>query len=220
MKNLRMIFLLILIPLIGSCANPIKKAVNNVKYSAYEAIGMEKRDLFKKEVKNVKKDQEQTGESFKDALEELKAIYGFDGGKLERQYKKLNSSYEDAEKRANEVHASVARLSTVATDLFTEWRKEIGEMDSADLRAKSMASLGETEKKYESFFKSLKKSEAKMDPVLRKLKDQVIFMKHNLNAQAITGLKNESAKIEGDIDALIKDMNSSIAQGDDIINSL
>ncbi|MBC7465986.1 MAG: DUF2959 family protein, partial [Bdellovibrio sp.] len=62
--------------------------------------------------------------------------------------------------------------------------------------------------------------EAKMDPVLAKLKDHVLFLKHNLNAKAIAGLKTESGKIQGDIESLMKDMNNSISQADEFIKSM
>ena len=203
-----------------ACQSAINKAARETKYSAYELVGVQKRDLFKKEVKNVKDDQEDAGESFKDALDRLKEVYAFDGGNLERKYRSLNSAYEDAEKDANEVHARVAKIETVAQDLFEEWRKEIAQIETAALRQKSSASLDDTQKKYRTFYTTLKKSEAKMGPVLKKFKDQVLYLKHNLNAQAITGLKNESAKIEGDIEALISDMNNSISQAEDFIKTM
>ena len=204
----------------GSCQSSVERAVKDTKYSAYEFFGIEKRDLFKKEVKSVKNDQESAGESFKSALDKLKAIYAFDGGNIEKQYRSLASSYELAESRVNEVHKSVKQVETVSGDLFTEWRSEIAQIKSADLRSKSSINLSETQRKYSEFHFVLKKSEAKMNPVLAKLKDQVLFLKHNLNAQAITGLKKESGKIQNDIEDLMKEMNSSITQAEAFIKSM
>lgn len=76
-----------------ACANPVTKAVNKVKYSAWESIGFEKRDLFKRQVSNVKDEQEDTQEAFKDALEQLKSLYAFDGGNLEKEQRRLNAAY-------------------------------------------------------------------------------------------------------------------------------
>lgn len=179
-----------------SCQSAVERAVKDTKYSAYEFFGIEKRDLFKKEVKNVKNDQESTGESFKSALDKLKVIYALDGGNLEKQYRSLEDSYELAESRVNEVHKSVKQVETVAGDLFTEWRSEIAQIKLADLRSKSSSNLLETQRKYSDFHSVLKKSEVKMNPVLAKLKDQVLFLKHNLNTQAITGLKKNPVKFK------------------------
>lgn len=217
MKNLITISMLLIS---FSCANPIKKAVNNVKYSSYELIGVEKRDLFKKEVANVKEDQEETGESFKDALTKLKEIYAFDGGDLEDKHEELNESYQNAKEKSQNVKNRIEKLNTVATDLFTEWEGEIQEISSSDLKKQSREKLSETKKKYKQLFKQLKASESKVDPVLTKLKDQVLFLKHNLNAKAIAGLKVESSKIQSEIKGLIDEMNESNKKAEEFIKTL
>lgn len=220
MKNTSTIFMLIGFLTLSSCANRIDKAVRSAKYSAWEMVGVEKRDLFKREVSNIKEDQEETGESFKDALTQLQEIYAFDGGNIERQYKKLNSSYEDSQEKATEVSASIIQLDKVANDLFVEWEKEIEEISSKDLRKNSKTQLSATRSRYKKLHAQLKKSESKMAPVLTKLKDQSLYLKHNLNAKAIAGLKAESGKIESDIDSLIKEMNVSINEADEFIKTM
>lgn len=202
------------------CQSMIDKAKKEAKYSAYEMIGVEKRDLFKKEVKKVQSGQEDTGEAFKDALEKLQKIYAFDGGNLERQYRSLNSSYEEAQEEATTVRSRIKTLETTAEDLFKEWETEIKEISATDLKSKSSETLRQTRRRYNEFHASLKKSEARMDPVLRRLKDHVLYLKHNLNAKAIAGLKGESGKIQNDIENLIKDMEISISQAKDFAKSL
>jgi hypothetical protein len=207
------------LPLTG-CKNMIHKAGREAKYSAYEMIGIQKRDLFKKQVANVKESQEETGEAFKDALDRLKEVYKFDGGNLEREYRSLDKSYERSSEKADEVRARITKLETIAQDIFDEWKKEIKEMSASSLRDKSSESLAETQKKYAIYNADLKKSERKMAPVLSKLKDQVLFLKHNLNAKAIAGLKTESGKIQGDIEDLIKEMNTSINSAEDFMKTI
>ena len=67
---------------------------------------------------------------------------------------------------------------------------------------------------------SLRKSEASMDPVLTKLHDNVLYLKHNLNAAAVGGLSTEAASIEADIETLIADMEASIAEADRFLQTL
>lgn len=202
------------------CQSMIQKAKNEAKYSAYEMVGVEKRDLFKKDVKKVKNSQEDAGEAFEDALEKLQKIYAVDGGNLEKQYKSLNSSFEDSKEEVEAVHERVKTLETTAENLFEEWQEEISDMSSADLRTKSSARLKETRERYKVFHASLKSSEARMDPVLKKLSDHVLYLKHNLNSKAIAGLKVESNKIQNDIESLIKDMNKSISQAEDFAKTI
>ena len=202
------------------CQNAINKAARETKYSAWELVGVQKRDLFKKQVTQTKEEQAETGEAFKDALEHLQEVYKIDGGKLEREYRKLNSSYETAEKKVATAKADVAKLDTLSKDLFEEWAKEIDQIQSKDLKAKSAATLQETKGKYAVMYKNLKNAEAKMGPVLVKLRDHVLYLKHNLNAKAVASLKNESLRIESDISALIEEMNKSIASADQVIKNL
>jgi copper chaperone CopZ len=203
-----------------SCASRVEKAVRDVKYSAWETVGVEKRDLFKREISNVKANQEDSNEEFKDALERLQELYAFDGGNLEKQYNRLNSSYQDAQKEASEVKASIDKLDLVARDLFDEWSTENSQMKTADLRSTSQKQLKETKTRYQRLHEQLVASEKKMTPVLDKLHDQVLFLKHNLNAKAIAGLKTEGDRIQSDIESLMKDVNASIAEADKLIKEL
>ena len=56
--------------------------------------------------------------------------------------------------------------------------------------------------------------------MLSALKDQVLYMKHNLNAEAIASLTCESLSIEKDIQLLIEGMNKSIADSGQLISQL
>jgi hypothetical protein len=59
-----------------------------------------------------------------------------------------------------------------------------------------------------------------MNPVLAAFKDQVLFLKHNLNAQAIASLGSTATQIEGDVARLIKEMEASIGEADDFIKQM
>jgi len=205
---------------LSACQNTVQKAARNVEYSAYEVIGVEKRDLLKKRVDKARDEQKEAGEDFEDALARLKKVYSFEGGKLEKEYNRLNNAYENAADQTRDVHQSIIRVETVAKDLFDEWEKELEQIQTENLRAKSRQQLNLTRNKYSEMHEALKKSEAKMDPVLGKLKDHVLYLKHNLNAQAIASLKGEAGKIQGDIESLIKDMNKSIESADQFIKSI
>jgi hypothetical protein len=58
---------------------------------------------------------------------------------------------------------------------------------------------------------------ATMDPVLTKFHNRVLFIKANLNAQAIASLQGTELELGGDINNLIKQMEASIAEADRFI---
>jgi hypothetical protein len=183
-------------------------------------MGVYKRDLLKKNVVAARDDQKAASQQFKDALTSLKELTGFQGGNLEKTYNALNRDYERSVERATAVHKRVKDVETVAGDLFKEWEKENKEISSADLREKSRQQLRDTRQRYDELYAALKRAEDSMDPVLTRLHDQVLFLKHNLNAAAIGSLTGESANIQAEIGKLLEDMNASIAQADKFINTL
>jgi len=189
-------------------------------YAMWEGLGKEKRDLLKDQVEEAKEDQQQASEQFKDALTRLKELYGVDGGDLERAYNKLSGDYDKCDARAAQVQDRIERMETIAADLFREWEEEIETYSSANLKAGSQERLTETKVKYRALAAAMKKAESGMAPVLVQLKDQVLYLKHNLNAQAIGALRGEVVDIEKEIASLIQDMNQSIAEADAFIQTL
>jgi hypothetical protein len=189
-------------------------------YSAWEQFGVHKRDLLKKKVTAARDGQQEAAEQFKDALTRLKDLYGFEGGNLEKVYNSLSADYERSAARAETVHKRVRDVETVAADLFAEWEKEIKEISSDNLRDSSREKLRETRRRYETLHNALKRAENSMDPVLTRFKDQVLFLKHNLNAAAIASLKGETTNIQAEISKLLEDMNAAIAQADKFIKTL
>lgn len=189
-------------------------------YSAWEKFGVYKRDLLKKKVVAARDDEQAAGQQFKDALTRLKELYGFQGGDLEKTYTALNREYERSVERANSVHKRIQDVETVAGDLFAEWEKEIREISSPTLRQDSRDKLRDTRARYDELLAALKRAEKSMDPVLTRLHDHVLYLKHNLNAAAIGSLKGESTNIQAEIARLLEDMNSAIGQADKFIGSL
>jgi len=189
-------------------------------YAAWEKFGVEKRDLLKKRVVAARDEQKEAGEQFKDALTRLKEMTGFDGGKLEKAYTGLKSDYEDCNSRAEAVKKRIRDMETVAKDLFTEWEKEIGQMNTPSLQASSKQQLQTTRERYQGVHTALIKAEQSMAPVLSQFKDYVLYLKHNLNAQAIASLKGEATNIQNEISKLISQMNQSIATADEFVKAL
>lgn len=216
MKHLFLVLLLVL----TACENPIKKGVRDATYSAYELVGVQKRDLLKKRISQTQEDQKEAGESFESALDRLQKMYGISGGELEKQYRSVQSAYDDSAARVKDVKRSRENMQTVARDLFREWENEIGEIKTAEYKEKSAEKLKDTQTRFEDLNKQLATAEKKMDPVLDKLRDHVLYLKHNLNAKSIASLKTEHGRIEKQIEDLVRDMKGSISKADGFIKTL
>jgi DUF2959 family protein len=108
----------------------------------------------------------------------------------------------------------------VGDALFKEWKSELDQYTNKDLRRRSEAKLEQTKDRYNDMLGAMKRAEQRIDPVMRPLRDQVLYLKHNLNAQALSAVKDELVKVDAQVDRLVKDMNRSIAEADKFIQTL
>jgi len=189
-------------------------------YSVMETFGVEKRQILKDRVIDGRTDQEDAKQQFRSTLEAFKAASGYQGGDLEQLYKKLSGELNRCEVRAQAVRDSIDSIQDVAGNLFEEWKGEVGQYNDPKLRDRSRELLEQTQDKYAQVIGAMRRAEKAMDPVLAGFHDQVLFLKHNLNAAAIASLYGNVAAIEADVDRLIQDMEASIAEADAFIQTL
>ncbi|MGR9114561.1 MAG: DUF2959 domain-containing protein [Gammaproteobacteria bacterium] len=195
-------------------------ACSSMYYSGLEKIGIPKREVMVYRVEKARDTQEATKEQFKSALEQFTAVTRFQGGELESTYNKLNSEYEASVSKAEEVHKRISDIEDVSDALFSEWEDEIAQYSSSTLKRSSQQKLNATQRHYQQLISSMKEAEAKIEPVLTVFKDQVLFLKHNLNAQAIASLKGELRTIEADVSSLIGAMEKSINEANAFIKTM
>jgi len=189
-------------------------------YSAMEKVGVHKRDIMLDRVENAQTAQQDAQEQFKSALEQLSELINYDGGDLASQYELVNDQYEASKASAAEVESRIAAIEGVADALFDEWNEEIQQYSSQTLKRQSQQKLRETQGNYQSLIKAMHRAKDKMTPVLSALKDNSLYLKHNLNAQAIGALQGEYKTIKRDVESLVAEMSKAIAQSQQFIDLL
>ncbi|CAH6827170.1 DNA repair protein [Vibrio chagasii] len=189
-------------------------------YSAMEQVGYHKRDIMVDRVEDAKESQQDAQEEFTSALEALSSLTNFSGGELEDMYNKINDKYQDSEKAAQNVSDRIAAIEDVSDALFEEWQAELDLYTSDSLRRSSEQKLRETKSSYQTMLSAMKRAEKKMDPVLNTLRDNTLYLKHNLNASAVGSLQGEFMSLEKDIAYAIKQMNAAIAESDKFLAQL
>ena len=189
-------------------------------YSAMEKVGVHKRDILIDRVEETKDSQQESQEEFQSALERLTTLINFDGGELQDAYNKLNDDYESSLQAANDVSTNINKVEDVADALFEEWRDELEQYKSASLKRESNKKLQTTERQFSQLLRSMRSAESKMEPVLSSLKDNVLYLKHNLNAQAVSAIKGEFTNLKRDIQLLMNDMNKSIEDSNKFIEQM
>lgn len=186
-------------------------------YGAMEKVGIHKRDILVDRVESARDAQSDAQHRFKSALDQFGAVINIENSDLKSAYDKLKAEYEDSKDAAEAVSARIEKVEEVADALFKEWADELKLYKSADLRRSSQRKLKETRTRYRRMMASMHRAEKSMEPVLRSFQDNVLFLKHNLNAQAIGSLRTEFSTLKGEIDGLIKSMNEAIKTSNQFI---
>ena len=193
---------------------------SSVYYNTMEKFGVHKRDIMVDRVQEARDAQEEAKDQFKSALQRFNAVVQFDGGALEQKYTQLKDEYDRSSAKAQAVRDRIAAVEDVSEALFAEWESELNQYTNANLRQSSARKLKQTRQHYNQLISAMKRAEKKMDPVLASFQDQVLYLKHNLNARAIASLKSELSSVEADVAALIKEMEKSISEADSFIHAM
>jgi chromosome segregation ATPase len=212
MVRIRALALVAAAALLGGC--------ETAYYSAMESVGIPKRDILASRVVSARDAQQDAKEEITDALTEFGRVVNYDGGDLEARYRRLAAQLQDGEDAAETVRSRIRDVESVAEALFAEWQEELGQYSSATLRARSEQQLRQTRARYEGMLGAMKRAEARLEPALQPLRDQVLFLKHNLNARAVAGLKGEVARVDAQVNQLVAELDAAIVEANRFIADL
>lgn len=202
------------------CCAFLLSACSGAYYGAMEKVGKHKRDIMVDRVEGARDSQAEAQEQFQSALEQFDSVVKLEETDLKKAYDSLNNEYEKIESAASKVSDRIDKVESVADDLFDEWEDELEEYQNKDLRNSSKEQLRNTKSRYKKMIASMYQAEASMEPVLKIFRDNVLFLKHNLNAQAIGSLQGEFTNLKGEIDSLIGKMTSAIESSNEFISDI
>jgi len=189
-------------------------------YGAMEKFGVAKREILVDRVEKTRDAQTDAKKQFASALDQFLAVTKVDGGDLQRKYEELNRELVRSEDRAKEVRDRIASVEDVARALFREWKQELNQYTNPSLRRESERELDLTQRRYDELMRVMRRAADRMDPVLATFRDQVLFLKHNLNARAFASLTTTNQELEADISRLVADMETSIREAEDFIKTM
>jgi outer membrane murein-binding lipoprotein Lpp len=198
--------------LLGGC--------QSMYFSAMEKVGIHKRDILISRVEDAREAQQDTKEQFQSALDTFLAVTNYDGGELEETYRELKDVLDRSEARADELGERIDAVEDVAEALFDEWQEELGQYNNASLRRSSEQQLKTTRQRCDQLVKQMRRAEAKIEPVLIPLRDQVLYLKHNLNARAVAALGSELKRVRSDVATLVQELEAAVDEADRFIRTL
>ncbi|EWC42036.1 DUF2959 domain-containing protein [Stutzerimonas stutzeri] len=206
--------------MLACCALLVLAGCQSAYYSAMEKAGIHKRDILVDRVEDGRDSQQEAKQQFKDALERYRSVVEVGGGDLEKRYDALSREYEDSVASARDVRVRIEEIEDVADALFEEWDSELKQYSNASLKAASAKELARTRAEYRTLIQRMKAAEQRIEPVLSVLRDQVLFLKHNLNARAISALHGEYRTLQGNVDQLMAEMQRAIDEADTFVRRL
>ena len=189
-------------------------------YAAWEKVGVEKRDILVDRVEDAKVSQENAQKQFSSALDEFSQLINFNGGELQDIYSQLKDQFEASELSAASVTNRIDKVESVAQALFNEWEEELEKYTNESLKRDSQRKLKDTQRRYKSLLSAMRRAESKMTPVLSALRDNMLYLKHNLNANAIGALQGEFSGIKKEINQLVSELNKAIAESNSFISNI
>jgi hypothetical protein len=193
---------------------------SSVYYGTMEKVGYHKRDILVDRVEAARDAQSEAQEQFQSALDQFASVIHLEDSDLKQAYDSLNHEFESSENAAQEVSERIDKVESVAEALFEEWQDELELYENKKLKASSKVKLEQTKTRYQGMLKSMRQAESTMQPVLNNFRDNVLFLKHNLNAQAIGSLRGEFGNLKADINNLIERMNQSIKRSNEFIRDM
>jgi hypothetical protein len=193
---------------------------SSVYYGAMEKVGIPKRKILVDRVGAAREAQQDAKVQFSSALTQFLAVSKVPATELQATYEKLDAEFKRSESRAKDVRDRIEAIDSVARALFDEWGAELGQYKSATLRAQSDRQLTATRNRYAALMRVMEQAAAGMNPVIDAFRDQVLFLKHNLNAQAVSALSGSTRELQQDISRLVADMEKSIKEADAFIAAM
>ena len=208
----RKICLLLTLAYLGGCAS--------VQYKALEKVGIHKRDILIDRVESARESQTETKDQVVSAYQQFRNLVTVNDGGLEKRYKALTKAVNRSKDKTEELDDRINSVESVAAALFSEWTVELNQYSSPALRSQSAKNLSTTKNRYQQMIRRMRTAQSRIKPVLYVLEDQTLYLKHNLNARAISGLQGEVDAIEGKVNTLIQEMEAAVQEANHFLKGM
>lgn len=199
----------------------LSKPLQTAYYQSRETLlGDHKRDLVVMQVDQACHSLKESRDQFVDALEQFKSLVRVDDSPLQLRYQLLKRHYDQCHYKAEQVTQKIQAIEHVSEALFAEWEAELELYTNRSLRTRSQQQLKKSRQQYMRLLKTLQLAESRIHPVLADFQDQVLSLKHNLNAHAIAALRNDFLDIGLDISKLLDVMEKTIIEASQFVSIL
>ncbi len=174
---------------------------------------IEKIERASDEMKDLRKHLDKVFEAYHKTLRE-----GTD--KRRSSYNELVKALERCEEKTKELRKRHEEMDKQAEEYFKRWKNSVKDIKNADLEQRSEGRLETTRRRYREVSESWKGMREDYEPVLAELRDQIVYLGHDLNEDAVLSLKEDAAELEELASALFRSMEGFGSTADEYISGL
>ncbi len=193
---------------------------NSLGYNLQEAMGTPKRQVMVSRVQDTRDSMKDTKKAFASALQQFGSVYKEGGSKLENKYVILKKEYENCNSKASELRRQIANVKSIGQVLFAEWQKELDQFTNEQMRKLSETKMQQTREKYVAMTTGMDRVSARMTPALNSMNDQLLNIKHSLNALITVSLEEELIQLRTHTDSLMAEIDSAVEHCNTFIGSM
>jgi hypothetical protein len=135
-------------------------------------------------------------------------------------YKKLQQEMATTEKRRAEITLRAEEMKLEAETLFRNWASAALAIGDPELRKKSEERLAGTKASCNQIGTVSRAAADLYGPVMKALQDQITYLGHDLNASAVASLKPAAAKLNEQVQELVKRIDDTITTANAAIGAL
>jgi len=148
------------------------------------------------------------------------SILAEDAKDRKKLYKKLQSEMAATQEKRAEVGRRADHMRLEAGIVFKSWADSTVGIESPDLRKRSEERLEKTKDRCAEIQSAGQSAVDVYAPVMKALQDQVTYLGHDLNAEAVASLKPDAEKVNAQAQELTKRLDEAIAVANQNINAL
>jgi hypothetical protein len=136
-----------------------------------------------------------------------------------KAYKNLQKEMERCDDRVADVQRKRDEMQVEADKYFGDWNSSLAGISDPGLRKQSEDRLSKARAQYDGILEATEAAGADFKPFMTSLKDQVVYLGHDLNPAALKSLAGTASKLNGDATALFGKIDGAVSKANSYITA-
>jgi hypothetical protein len=181
----------------------------SVHRAASERFSLARQDSLVREIDRASRLHQATADQLGVALETYQYVLDPEEFSLRERYELLSREYVRAERLAADTRERIEDMEHAARAHFVDWENRLYEYTDPVIRNASRQQLDASRQEYERVVTHVRRTETRTNRVIQAFGDQVRFLRHNLNQQAIGALRNPATELQLEVTDLMEEMQKA-----------